>query len=120
DDPDTAWTRERFRELLRIRASSTLFRLRTAADVRQRLRFVDGGDPLLVAARIDGTAYPGAAFAEVVIVLNADTRPRELVLDEPRGADFRLHPALRELDARFDPAAARLSVPARSAAVFVR
>ena len=118
-DPDVAWTRDRFRELLRVRASSTLFRLRTAADVRERLTFV-GTDPLLVAARIDGAGYGGAAFAEIVYFLNADSRPRELVIDALRGKAFAPHPALRENGAAFDPATARFSIPARSAAVFVR
>ena len=35
---DIRWTHDAFRDLLRIRASSTLFRLRTAADVGRRLR----------------------------------------------------------------------------------
>jgi len=40
---DMQWTDAAFRDLLRIRASSTLFRMRTADDVMARLAFANTG-----------------------------------------------------------------------------
>ena len=42
---DIAWMRDAFRDLLRIRASSTLFRLRTRDDVQARLTLPNTGPP---------------------------------------------------------------------------
>ncbi len=40
---EIAWTRAAFLDLLRIRSSSTLFRLRTGDDVEARLSFPNSG-----------------------------------------------------------------------------
>jgi pullulanase-type alpha-1,6-glucosidase len=126
---DIAFARDAFRDLLRIRASSTLFRLRTAADVRQRLAFPDAGaDGLVIAGRLDGAGYPGANFAQVLYVLNADAKSREVRVADTAGQAWRLHPVqagknaadARVRDqARFDAARGAFVVPPRSAAVFV-
>ncbi|HET8818787.1 MAG TPA: alpha-1,6-glucosidase domain-containing protein [Xanthomonadaceae bacterium] len=125
---DIAFTREVFLDLLRIRDSSTLFRLRTADDVRQRLRFHNTGpgqDPVLVAAHLDGRGYPGAAFAEVLYLVNVAPTPGELVVADAAGKAYTLHPVQatgadpRARDARFDPATGRFGIPPRTAVVFV-
>ena len=129
---DIAWTRDAFRDWLRIRASTSLLRLRTAADIQARLRFFNTGadqDPTVVIAAIDGRGYPGAQFAELVYVVNVDKQPKSLAVPALQGRALQLHPAqaaataadvrVRE-GARFDPASGRISVPARSAVVFVR
>ena len=128
---EIAFARDAFRDLLRIRASSTLLRLRSADDIRQRLRFHNTGpqqDPVLIAAHLDGTGYAGARFAEILYLINVDTQPRELVLPGERGKAYVLHPVHRAAaaadprpveSARFDAENGRFLVPARTAVVYV-
>ena len=79
----------------------------------------------LVVGRLDGRGYPGAGFAEVLYVLNADIVPHTLPLPGEAAKPWQLHPALtagtdpRWRETRFDPAAGTLTVPARTVAVFV-
>jgi hypothetical protein len=126
---EIAWTRDAFLDLLRIRASSTLFRLRTAADVRQRLSFPNTGPgqvPTVLVGHIDGNGYPGAGFREVLYFINADIAARTLAVPEHGGKAWTLHPAqarkdagdtrpLREARVEGD----RFTIPARSAVVYV-
>jgi pullulanase/glycogen debranching enzyme len=128
---DIAWTRDAFRDLLRIRASSTLFRLRMAADIRQRLTFANTGPsqlPTVIAARLDGTGYAGANFREVVYLINVDKQLHRVRVPGTEGKAFVLHPVHLHADAAdrlpansaaFDAASGGFSVPARTAAVFV-
>ena len=123
---DIAWTRDAFLDLLRVRASSTLFRLRRAADVRERLRLLNTGSaqqPGLVVGLIDGAGYPGANFGAVLYAINVDIGDARLRLPEAAGYRWRLHSALRTDDRIRDGAAldgaGRLQIPARSAVVFV-
>ena len=125
-----AWMRDAFRDLLRIRASSTLFRLRTAKDVQQRLRFANTGpeqNPLVIVGHLDGEGYEGAGFREVLYLLNVSPQAQSLVLPEEAGKRYLLHPVLaddgttdrRAKEARFDRRRGRFVVPARTAVVFV-
>jgi pullulanase len=127
---DIAWTSAAFRDLLRIRASTPLFHLATAADVRERVSFPASGpaqDPGVIAELIDGRGLAGARFGAVLVVLNADRRPHALDLPALRGRGWRLHPVQRAPhaadariadEARVDDATGRFSIPARSAVVF--
>lgn len=125
-----AWMRDAFRDLLRIRASSTLFRLRTAADVQQRLRFSNTGptqNPLVIAGHLDGEGYAGAGFREILYLLNVSPQPQELALPEEAGKHYVLHPVMagdgvtdpRVRQAKFDRRSGHVVVPARTAVVFV-
>ena len=127
---DIAWTRDAFRDLLRIRASSTLFRLRSAADIKQRLSFpqpANSHDPLLIAGHLQGHGYPGANFREILYLLNADTQARSVELPSERGKHYVLHPVQRDAQAAdprakqalYDMATGRFTVPARTAVVYV-
>jgi len=128
---DIAWTRDAFRDLLRIRASTPLFHLATADQVRERVSFPASGpaqEPTVVAELIEARGLPGAKFGAVLVVLNADKRPHALDLPALRGRRWRLHPvhlAARAADARIarearvDDAAGRFTLPARAAVVFV-
>jgi pullulanase len=120
--------RDAFLDLLRIRASSTLFRLRTADEVRQRLRLHNTGpaqEPTLLVGQLDGAGLEGARFRQVLYLLNADLREHVTTLEAERGAPWVLHPVHRDgadaraRDARFDAATGRFTVPARTAVVFV-
>ena len=129
---DIAWTRDAFRDLLRIRSSSTLFRMRTAEDIKTRLQFFNVGPeqvPAVVAAQLDGRGYPGAGFQTIVFAINVDTAPHVVSLPTAIAQKFRLHPVHRDthaadkripLEARFDRLTGAFHVPARSAIVFVR
>jgi len=123
---DIAFTRDAFRDLLAIRASSTLFRLRTAADIGARLRFYNTGPqqvPTVIGARIDGAGYPGAIFAAVNYFINVDKVAHAIAVDAAAGTRMRLHPAHRAdpraAEARYDSATGMMHIPARTAVVFV-
>jgi len=119
---DIAFARDAFRDLLRIRASSTLFRLRSAADIRQRLRFYNTGsqqEPSVIAAHIDGAGYPGAVFKGVTYLINVDKTAHSLAMPQAKGKRLRLHPVQRAATATYDSATGTFSIPARSAVVFV-
>jgi pullulanase/glycogen debranching enzyme len=127
---DIAFARDAFRDLLKIRASSTLFRLRSTEDIVQRLRFFNTGPdqvPTVLAARIDGTGYEGAGFAGVTYLVNVDKVERRVTAAQLKGRALRLHPVhvapgaadQRALQARFDAASGTFTVPARTAVVFV-
>lgn len=128
---DIAFARDALRDLLAIRASSTLFRLRSAEQVSRRLRFPNSGpaqNPLVIAGHLDGENLAGANFREVLYLLNASPQAQVLELRSERGKPYRLHPVLRAADAaddrprtqaRFDPARGRFEVPPRTALVYV-
>ncbi len=125
-----AWMRDAFGDLLRIRSGTPLLRLQRADDVQRRLRFHNTGpaqDPQLIVGHLDGEGS-GGPHRDVLYVLNAAPEPRTLVLGALAGKRFVLHPvqaAATAADdrprrlARFDAASGRVSVPARSAVVFV-
>jgi pullulanase/glycogen debranching enzyme len=130
---DIAWTRDAFRDLLKIRASSSLFRLPTAEEVKRRLTFLNTGsaqNPRVVVASLDGRGWPGAGFEQIVYFINVD--PAAQSLDLPKdvaNAGLVLHPVHLNAnaadkriaaEARFDPGTGRFTLPGRSAVVFVR
>jgi pullulanase/glycogen debranching enzyme len=123
---DIAFARDVFRDLLAIRASSTLFRLRTAQDIAQRLRFYNTGpgqEPTVIAAHLDGQGYPGAAFKGIGYFINVDKNAHSIKVDAEKAKRYRLHPAHRSdarvKAARYDGATGTFSIPARTAVVFV-
>ena len=125
------FTRDAFLDLLRLRASSTLFRLRTASDVQRRLTMLNTGpaqNPTVVVGHLDGRGLRGAGHAEVLYAINVAPTEAELVLPEMRGRAFVLHPVHRAASAadtrpatlaRWDAGAATMRVPARTALVYV-
>ncbi len=128
---DIAWTRTAFLDLLRIRSSSTLFRLRSAADIEQRLRFLNIGPdqvPEVIAVHLQGDGYPGAGFREILYLVNVDLEPHTLQFDAERAKHYVLHPVHRAPGAadrraaeqsRYAAATGGFTVPARTAVVFV-
>ncbi|MBG6080235.1 alpha-1,6-glucosidase domain-containing protein [Rubrivivax gelatinosus] len=125
-----AWTRDAFRDLLRIRASSTLFRLRSADDVKARLAFRNTGAsqvPTVLVGHLDGSGYAGAGFGEILYFVNVDDEARTLTIPEDAGKAWVLHPVhraagaadTRAATATVDSAAGRFTLPARTAVVFV-
>lgn len=128
---DIAWMRDAFNDLLRIRSSSTLFRMRTSNDVETRLSFRNVGpeqNPLVIAAHLDGANYAGAGFREVLYFINVSPEAQTLVLPEEAGKTYVLHPVQRAAqatdqrparEARYDAKNAAFVIPARTAVVYV-
>ena len=116
---------------LRIRASSTLFRLRSAGEIKARLTFPNSGSaqlPTVLAGHLRGAGLPGEGFAELLYFVNVDKQPQQLQVDAARGKAFELHPVHRAAaaadrraaaDAGFDRDSGRFTLPARTAVVFV-
>ncbi|MBN8482314.1 MAG: DUF3372 domain-containing protein, partial [Xanthomonadales bacterium] len=125
------WTRAAFADLLRIRAGSTLFRLRSAVEVGHRLRFHATGrdaDPGLIAATLDGRGVDGAGFDAIACFLNAGPEEHEVTIAATRDRPWRLHPVQAAADAadarpreqaRFDRSSGTFRIPPRSVVVYV-
>jgi pullulanase/glycogen debranching enzyme len=128
---DIAWTRDAFRDLLRIRASTSLFHLDTAESVRARLSFPNTGpgqEPTVVVGRLDGHGLEGARFGLVMYFINVDRQAHAIDLPGERGRHWVLHPVHRARgaadtraarEAAVDDATGRFTIPARTAVVFV-
>ena len=127
---DIAFARDAFRDLLAIRASSTLLRMRSTEDIVQRLRFFNTGprqEPTVLAAWIDGKGYPGANFGGLSYLVNVDKVAHTVTDEALRGKRLVLHPVHRAVNAadkratqaRFDSASGSFTVPPRTAVVFV-
>jgi len=121
-----------FCDLLRVRASSPLFRLRTADDVQARVGFLNTGPSqtpgLIVMTLSDAVADRpalGSRWKRIVVVSNAN--PSEATFTYPALAQLALtlHPAQAGgtdpvvKQARQDRATASLRVPGLTTAVFV-
>ncbi|MES2075198.1 MAG: alpha-1,6-glucosidase domain-containing protein [Pseudomonadota bacterium] len=128
---DIAFARDAFRDLLAIRSSSTLFRLRSAADVQRRLSFSNTGPqqvPTVIVAHLDGVGYPGARYKGVTYLINVGLDAQRIDLPAQAHKGWRLHPVHTRAgaadprpaqSARYDAASGSFTVPARSAVVFV-
>ncbi|MFY8087926.1 MAG: alpha-1,6-glucosidase domain-containing protein, partial [Rubrivivax sp.] len=119
-----------FRDWLKLRASTTLLRLRTAADIQSRLSFHNTGSTqvaTVLVGHVNGAGYAGAGFRELVYLVNVDTQPQTVTVDALKGKAWTLHPALasptaadtRAKAATVDSASGRFVLPARTAVVFV-
>ena len=126
---DIAWMRDAFADLLRIRASTPLLRLRSADEVQQRLTFRNTGpaqNPLVVVGHLDGSGMDGD-FGELLYLLNVSADAQTLRLPDEAGKAYVLHPVqanpaaadARPRQARHDAATGRFTVPGRTAVVFV-
>jgi len=128
---DIVKARAMFRDLLWIRGSTPLFRLRSADAVKERLRFENTGpaqEPTVIVGHLDGNGLPDARFPEVLYLVNVDKVAHDLVLPGEAGKPYRLHPVQRgasaadprpRLQARYDAQQGGFHVPARSAVVYV-
>jgi pullulanase/glycogen debranching enzyme len=127
---DIAFARDAFRDLLAVRASSTLFRLPSADEIRRRLRFFNTGsrqEPTVAAAHLDGQGYPGAGFKGISYFINVDKVGHTVLDPQAAGKAMHLHPVFlspdvadkRATQASFDAATGAFSIPPRTAVVFV-
>ncbi|WIX98320.1 pullulanase-type alpha-1,6-glucosidase [Amycolatopsis mongoliensis] len=116
---------ERFREFLRIRRSSPAFAIGTAAEIRRRITFPARDIPGVITMRIDTTELD-PRWRAVIVVFNATPASSSPAIDAPPGARITLHPVIAgSVDpvmhqSAFDSVTRRVTVPARTAAVFVQ
>jgi pullulanase-type alpha-1,6-glucosidase len=119
-----------FLDMIRIRKSTPLFRLREAAQVERMVGFLNTGPeqlPGLIVMTIsdNGPQRVDPNIGQVVALFNA--RPEEVTftVDALRGAELSLHDVLvssgdeRAPRSRFDGATGSFTVPGRTTAVFV-
>jgi pullulanase/glycogen debranching enzyme len=123
--------RDMFRDLVKIRASSTLFRLRTADDIKARLKFYNTGstqNPVVIVGHVDGTGYAGAGFKELMYFVNVDKTAQQVTVPAELGKAYVLHPVQASASAAdprvaagasYDAATGRFTIPPRAAAVYV-
>ncbi len=111
------------REMLKIRGSSPLFRLRSGQAVRERVEFHNTGpdqQPGLIVMSLRGETG-----IEIVVLFNAAPERRDFAFDTGEGRAFVLHPVLANSQdplvrrAQYDTAAHAFRVPPRTTAVFV-
>ncbi|MDG4831877.1 pullulanase-type alpha-1,6-glucosidase [Solwaraspora sp. WMMD1047] len=120
-------TAARYAELLRVRNSSPVFGLPTAAEVQRRVSFPLSGPaetPGVITMRLDGERLD-PTWRSVTVVFNATPEQVSQTVPGLRGADVALHPVLRGSadpvvrTASADRRTGTLTVPARTVAVFV-
>ncbi|MFZ6815479.1 alpha-1,6-glucosidase domain-containing protein [Undibacterium sp. Rencai35W] len=128
---DIAMARDMFRDLLKIRASSSLFRLKTSADIRQRLHFYNTGsqqNPVVLVAHLDGRSYPDAGFKSLMYFINVAPASQSINIAAEAAKNYVLHPVHGQPGAAdqrpaqlasYDAVTGLFTVPARSAVVFV-
>ncbi len=129
------FARDAFNDLLKIRASSSLFRLPTAEAIKLRLKFYNTGpgqNPVLLIGHltgaIDGKNHENANFSELVYFINVDKKTQQIRLPDERHKAYVLHPVHLNSDAadkrpadqaNYDSRDGSFNIPARSAVVFV-
>ncbi|MCA2216482.1 pullulanase-type alpha-1,6-glucosidase [Jidongwangia harbinensis] len=118
----------RYTELLRVRRSSPVFGLPTAAEVQRRLTFPLSGTaetPGVLTMRLDGRGLD-PRWSSVTVVYNATPSAATQTVPAARGRTVELHPVLRGSadpvvrTASFDTGTGTFTVPARTVAVFVQ
>ena len=126
---EISWTKDAFRDLMKIRSSSTLLRLRTAQDIRDRLTMLNLGSgqvPTVLGGHVRGTGYAGANFAELAYFINVGSTAQTVTAAALAGKSFVLHPVHAAgadrrpaTQASYAAGSGSFTVPARSAVVFV-
>lgn len=123
--------KDMFRDLLKIRASTSLLRLKTAADIKSRFKLYNTGSSQIatvVSGYVDGANYAGANFKEIIYFINVDKAAQNINVPTERGKTYVLHPVHQDATAAdkrpatlgtFDTATGRFTVPAKTAMVWV-
>lgn len=128
---DILCTVRHFQEMLRIRKSSPLFRLRTAAEVQERLRFHNTGPDQALGMIVMSLTDVGTLnnldpnYDMILAVFNATNEEQRFTLRPAAAAAFALHPIQAQSSdpvvrtAMFEKVGGTFLIPARTAAVFV-
>jgi pullulanase len=124
---DIIATMERWQDMLRVRYSSPLFRLPTAAAVQEKLVFLNVGpdqQPGVIVMLLDDTAGERVddTYSQIVVIFNT-TNETVTFSDPALTAAYTLHPVLAagsdEVMKQAAFTSGTFSVPALTAAVFV-
>ncbi len=122
-------TTEAFQEFLRIRQSSGLFRMASAAEVQKNLQFLNTGAaqvPGLIVMRLKANGDDYGRYRELLVVFNATKQQQSFASAALAGLRFQLHPIQKAspdpvlTSASFDAKTATATVPPLTTAVFVR
>ncbi|WP_067501871.1 pullulanase-type alpha-1,6-glucosidase [Actinoplanes sp. TFC3] len=111
-----------YQQLLRIRASSPVFNLGSAAQVQKRLSFPVSGaqeTPGVITMKLDGRGVD-RRWTSVTVVFNATPSTVTQTVASLRGAAVGLHPEQRGLNATFAKGSGTFTVAGRTVAVFVQ
>jgi pullulanase len=120
-----------FQEMLRIRKSSPLFRLRTAEEVQERLRFHNTGLDQVLGMIVLSLSDVGTAtnldpdHDLILVVFNATAEEQRFKLKALEGVPLELHPVQAESNdpavrtTTFDSGMGEFAVPERTTVVFV-
>lgn len=128
---DIATTTTAFQEFLKIRNSSSLFRMASAAEIQQNLTFLNSGTdqvPGLIVMKLTAAGNNSSAcegYREIVVVFNATATEQTYTAAALAGERLNLHPLQqRSGDAvvrtsSFNRKTGALTVPGLTTAVFV-
>ncbi|HYH97828.1 pullulanase-type alpha-1,6-glucosidase, partial [Hyalangium sp.] len=118
-----------FQEVVRIRKSSGLFRLRTAEEIQQRVRFENTGPQqiagLIVMHILDERLAVVGGTTDAVVLFNATDEEQRFASDTFKDVAMELHPVLKESadtvvrNASFATSSGTFTVPPQSTAVFM-
>lgn len=119
-----------FQDVLKIRRSSPLFRLRTKEEIEQRVQFHNMGESQkdgLIAMSINDTVGENLDpnYNQIAVFFNADKFQKKLTIPEFAGSKVVLHPVQTNSrdnvvkTAQFDLETGQFEIPPRTAAVFV-
>jgi len=123
-----AYSKAAFRELLKIRYSSGLFRMATFEEIQQNLTFLNTGQnqtPGLIVMKLDSNGGDYGVYKHIVVVFNATNAPVTFTDSQLQGLQLHLHPVQKSSSdpatrqSTFVPTAGTVSVPALTTAVFV-
>ncbi len=117
-------------DILKIRKSSKLFRLETAEDVHDRIKFYNTGSAqkdAMIVMSIDDTFGEDLDpnYDRVVVLFNANKLHGNYTIDELKGSPLELHPVQAKSrdplvkTASFNSFTGEFTIPPRTAAVFV-
>ncbi len=120
-----------FKDILRIRKSSPLFRLHTGEEVKRCLKFYNvgpGQQPALIVMMLSNKIGPvlDSRVQTIVVLFNVDRIPKTVTVPDCVGAALELHPVLLCSFAdsvvrlsRYDQEIGTFIIPPRTTAVFV-
>jgi pullulanase/glycogen debranching enzyme len=120
-----------FREILRIRRSSQLFRLQTGEEVKRRVKFYNVGlsqQPALIVMMLSDRTGPvlDPRVRSIFVLFNVDRVPKTLTVPDCAGIPLDLHPVLScsiadpiVRNSRYDKETGTFVIPSRTTAVFV-
>ena len=119
-----------FQDVLKIRRSSPLFRLRTKEEIEQRVQFHNMGESQkdgFIAMSISDTVGDNLDpnYNQIAVFFNADKFQKKITISEFAGSEMALHPVQTNSrddvvkTAQFDLETGQFEIPPRTTAVFV-